>query len=242
MSSERPELSKICKILSQISNSEWVAVKFQEHMSVADIESVRFCEAVHMAQKKNVSLSFDNVCCDGARRCFGWLKNNDIKLAKRLSQKTGMNQDVAYELIKNVPVLNENIVGISLGTNIQGDVYISYVNPESAMKLVRDWQKMTCRNLRVDISGIMSVCGNVAVRSCLGQSISISFGCPDYREYGGIEKEQLVIGLPYNIASSLCSRGSYCSNPVDPLSKSKTEPVSQSKINVVQEKPKKERK
>ena len=212
MSSERPELSKICKILSQISSSDWVAVKFQEHMSVADIESVRFCEAVCKAQKRNVSLSFGNVCCDGARRCFGWLKNNDMKLAKRLSQKTAVNQDVAYELIRSVPVLNEKIVGISLGTNIQGDVYISYASPESAMKLVRDWQKMTSQNLRVEISGIMSVCGNVAVRSSLGQSISISFGCPDSREYGGIEKGQLVIGLPYNIASSLCGTGSYCLN------------------------------
>jgi len=219
MSNEQPTLNHICNRLSQISSSDWVAVKFQEHMSVADAEPVRFCEAVYKAQKKSVALSFDNVCCDGARRCFGWLKNNDMKLAKRLSQKTAIDQDVAYELIKNVPVLNENIVGISLGTNIQGDVYISYANPESAMKLVRDWQKMTSQNLRVEISGIMSVCGNVAVRSCLGQSISISFGCPDSRELGGIEKEQLVIGIPYNIASSLCSRGSYYSNPSDPLSK-----------------------
>jgi uncharacterized protein (DUF169 family) len=208
MSNEQSTLNHICKRLSQISSSDWVAVKFQEQMSAADIEPVRFCEAVYEAQKKNVSLSFDNVCCNGARRCFGWLKNNDMKLAQRLSQKTDMDQDVAYELIRSVPVLNENIVGISLGTNIQGDVYISYASPESAMKLVRAWQKMAIQNLRVVISGIMSVCGNVAVRSCLGQRISISFGCPDSREYGGIGKEQLVIGLPYKIASSLCNLGS----------------------------------
>jgi len=212
MSNEQPTLNHICKRLSQISSSEWVAVKFQRQMSAPDNGPIRFCEAVCKAQKKNVSLSFDNVCCDGARRCFGWLKNNDMKLAQKLSQKTDMDQDVAYELIRSVPVLNENIVGISLGTNIQGDVYISYASPESAMKLVRAWQKMTSQNLCVDISGIMSVCGNIAVRSCLWQRISISFGCPDSIEYGGVEKEQLIIGLPYNIASSLCSRGSYCLN------------------------------
>ena len=106
MSNKELELNQICKMLSHISSSDWVAVKFQEHMSVADIEPVRFCEAVYEAQKKNVSLSFDNVCCDGARRCFGWLKNNDMKLAKRLSQKTAIDQDVAYKLIRSVPVLN----------------------------------------------------------------------------------------------------------------------------------------
>jgi uncharacterized protein (DUF169 family) len=168
MSNEQPTLNHICKRLSQICNSEWVAVKFQEQISSADTEPIRFCEAVYKAQKKSVSPSFNNVCCDGARRCFGWLRNNDIKLAKRPSQKTGMDQDVAYGLIKSVPVLNENIVGISLGANIQGDVYINYTSPESAMKLIRNWQKMTSQNLRGDISGIMSVCGNVAVRSCLG--------------------------------------------------------------------------
>ena len=168
---------------------------------------MRFCEAVHEAQKKNVSLSLNNLCCDGARRCFGWLRNSDKELARRLSQKTNIDQGVAYGLIENVPVLSKNIAGISLGAHIQGDVYISYASPESAMKLIRDWQKMTSQNLRVDISGFMSVCGNVAVKSYLGQCISLSFGCPDSREYGGIEEGQLVIGLPRNIASRLCGIG-----------------------------------
>jgi uncharacterized protein (DUF169 family) len=173
-------------------------------MSAADVGPVRFCEAAYKAQSRNVSLSLDNVCCDGARRCFGWLKSSDMKLAERLSQKTGMDQDLAYQLIRSVPVLNEKIIGISLGKNIQGDVYISYASPESAMRLVRYWQKMTGQNLGTEISCIMSVCGNVAVKSYVDQKISISFGCPDSRENGGIEKSQLVIGLPHNIAFRIC--------------------------------------
>ncbi|MEJ2704738.1 MAG: DUF169 domain-containing protein [Sedimentisphaerales bacterium] len=203
MSNEQSTLNQICKTLSQMSHSSWVAVNFQERISSPAIAPMRFCEAVHEAQKNNVSLSPNNLCCDGARRCFGWLKNRDEELAQRLSPKTNTDQEVAYGLIKKVPVLNKNIVGISLGVDIRGDVYISYVNPESAMRIVRKWQQMTSENLRVDISGIMSVCGNVAVRSHLGQCISLSFGCPDSREYGGIEKGQLVMGLPYNIASKL---------------------------------------
>ena len=205
MSNEQTTLNHICKGLSQISSSDWVAVKFQEQISSANTEPIRFCEAVHKAQKKNISLSSNNVCCDGARRCFGWLKNNDIKLAKSLSKKTGMDQDIAFDLIRSVPVLNKNFISIYLGANIQGDVYISYASPESAMKMVRDWQKMTSNNLRVEVSCFMSVCGNVAVRSYLGRCISISFGCPDSREYGGIERGQLVIGLPHIIASRLCN-------------------------------------
>jgi uncharacterized protein (DUF169 family) len=65
---------------------------------------------------------------------------------------------------------------------------------------------MTGRNLNTEISGIMSVCGNVAVKSYIDQKISISFGCSDSREYGGIERGQLIIGLPHNIASGICSK------------------------------------
>ena len=205
MSKVQPTLNHICKRLSQISCSEWIAVKFQGQLFTPGDGPIRFCEAVYQAHKQNVSLTCDSLCCDGARRCFGWLKNNDMELAQRLSQKTDIGQDSAYELIRSVPVLDKSIIRISLGVDIQGDVFISYASPESAMKLVRNWQKMTRRNLRMDISGIMSVCGNVAVRSYLEQSISISFGCPDSREYGGIKKEQLIIGLPHNIASNLCT-------------------------------------
>ena len=235
-------MNQICKKLSQISGSAWVAIKFEKQISVNNIKPVRFCEAVYRTQNKHISLSPLDVCGDGARRCFGWLKNNDLMLAQRHSEKTGIGQDVACKLIRSVPVLSEKFSGISLGKDTDGDVYISYLPPESEMKLVRYWQIMTGRNLNIEISGMMSICGNVAVRSYIDQKISISFGCPDSREYGGIEKGQLVIGLPYHIASSLCSKYSYCSNPSDLFSKSRTELVSQSKVNIVQEKPKKERK
>jgi uncharacterized protein (DUF169 family) len=67
-------------------------------------------------------------------------------------------------LIRKVPVITEDFSGISLNKDIVGDVYISYASPESAMKLVRSWQKMTGQNLDMEISGIMSICGNVAVK------------------------------------------------------------------------------
>lgn len=208
MAKKELELNLICKRLTKISGSDWVAIKFRKQIPANDIERLRFCEAVSKAKNEQIYLSVCHVCCDGAKRCFGWLKNNDVKLAQGLSKKTGMEQDVAYELIRSVPVLNEKVSGISLGKDIEGDVYISYASPESAMKLIRCWQKMTGRNLNTEISGIMSVCGNVAVKSFTKQKISLSFGCPDSREYGGIENGELVIGIPHNIAFNLCRMSS----------------------------------
>jgi len=204
MLNKKLKLNLICERLTKISDSDWVAIKFKKQISGNNIRPLRFCEAVYKANNENLSLSLNQICCDGARRCFGWLKNKEVKLAKGLSEKTGIEQDAAYELIRSVPVLNEKISGIYLGNDIEGDVYISYAGPESAMKIVRCWQKITSCNLDTEISGIMSVCGNVAVKSFTKQKISISFGCPDSRKYGGIEKGELVVGVPHNIAFSLC--------------------------------------
>jgi len=198
------EIDQVCSQLSRISNSDWVAIKFEKQIPVKNSEPVRFCEAVDIAQSKDISLCPLNVCCDGAKRCFGWLKNYDVKLAQRLSEKAGIAQDSAYELIKSVPVLIDMFSGISLNKHISGDVYISYASPESAMKLVRCWQKATGCNLDTEISSIMSVCGNIAVKSYIDQKISISFGCPDSREYGGIREGQLAIGLPHKVALRIC--------------------------------------
>ena len=204
MSNKEFKLRSICENLSRISDSDWVAIKFEKEIPASDIKHVRFCEAVYKALNVCKSLSFSDICCEGAKRCFGSLKNSDEKLAQRLAEKIGMTQNVSLELIKNVPVLNEKFSGISLGKDIDGDVYISYINPESAMKLIRCWQKTTGNNLNTEISGIMSVCGNVAVKSYNNKNISISFGCPDSREYGCIKEGQLVIGIPRNIALRLC--------------------------------------
>jgi hypothetical protein len=52
MANKELESKQICKILSHISSSDWVAVKFQEHMSVVDIDTARFWEAVYRAQNE----------------------------------------------------------------------------------------------------------------------------------------------------------------------------------------------
>ena len=204
MSNKELDLSSICKKLSIISDSDWVAIKFEKQITSNDTEHFKFCEAVYKVKNRCISLPFNNICCEGAKRCFGWLKNSDEKLAQKLADKIGMTQNISLDLIKRVPVLNEEFSGVSLGKDIDGDVYISYISPESAMKLVRCWQKITGNNLNTEISGIMSVCGNVAVKSYINKNISISFGCPDSREYGSIKEEQLVIGIPHNIALRLC--------------------------------------
>lgn len=186
--------------LEQVTGTQWIGVKFLKCLSVgrdcARCGALRFCEAVHQAGHACIDLSPEIIRCEGAKRAFGWIKNKDEALALHLSEKTGMEGDRARELVRQVPVLGYPYAGVRVGTCANPDVLVTYARPEAAMRLVRLWETATGHSLRADVSSIMAVCGNAVVKAYMSQSISISFGCPDSRQYGGIQPEEMVIAVP----------------------------------------------
>jgi uncharacterized protein (DUF169 family) len=186
--------------LEQVTDTRWIGVKFLKCLS-AGRESVpggvlRFCEAICQAGHTRIDLPPETIRCEGAKRAFGWLKNKDEGLARHLSEKAGIEGDRALELVRQVPVLGYSYAAIHVGDCANPDVLVTYARPEAAMRLVRLWETATGHSLRVDVSSIMGVCGNAVVKAYMSQSISISFGCPDSRQYGGIQPEEMVIAVP----------------------------------------------
>jgi uncharacterized protein (DUF169 family) len=98
-----------CELLKQVTGSIWVAVKFNGGKLSNVVKPLRFCEAIYEAKQKNIILSCSTVGCEGARRCFGWLKNSDKELALKLAEKTGIDMKIAYRLISSVPVINAGV-------------------------------------------------------------------------------------------------------------------------------------
>ncbi|MCF8307820.1 MAG: DUF169 domain-containing protein, partial [Bacteroidales bacterium] len=35
------------------------------------------------------------------------------------------------------------------------------------------------------------------------EDVTVSFGCPESREYGGVNKDEVVVGIPYSLAHKL---------------------------------------
>lgn len=192
--------SSFYELLEQVTDTRWVGVKFLKYLPAKHehfySSTIRFCEAVYRARHGDIDLSPRMICCEGAKRAFGWMKNRDEKLALKLSEKTGINGDRALELIRQVPVLEYPCAGIRLGDCSNPDVLATYIQPEVAMRLVRLWETVVGHSLHVDVSSIMAVCGNAVVKAYMDQAVSISFGCPDSRRYGGIQPEELVIAVP----------------------------------------------
>jgi len=191
--------------LEQMTGTRWVGVKFLNYLSAGRPrvpgDALRFCEAVCRAGPAPLDLSPEMIRCEGAKRAFGWMRNQDEALALHLSEKTGMKGARALELVRQVPVLEYAYAGIRVGECANPDVLITYTRPEAAMRLVRLWETATGHSLRVDVSSIMGVCGNAVVKAYMSQSIRISFGCPDSRQYGGIQPEEMVIAIPTGILS-----------------------------------------
>lgn len=206
-------------LLERMTGTRWVGVTFFPSLP-ADWKGVprapmRFCEAVCQAHEGGIDLRPSSICCEGAKRAFGWARSENRALVHHLSEKTGMSEDRARELVRQVPVLRDSCAGVRVGGGTRPDVLITYVRPEMAMWMVRSWEIAMGRGLQADISSIMAVCGNAVVKAYTNQSITISFGCPDSRQYGGIQPEEMVVAVPAGLLNRLAGAGK--SEP--PLSK-----------------------
>jgi uncharacterized protein (DUF169 family) len=65
------------------------------------------------------------------------------------------------------------------------------------MRFLNVYQRVFGEKLKVELSGFAAVCGNVAVKAYVDKKVSLSFGCEDSRQYGGISRDRLIVGIPY---------------------------------------------
>lgn len=183
----------------------WCGVKFGPEAggTYRSVEGpMPFCQAVMESRKDPLVLTRESMGCPGGSRSLGWA-DDDEALAQAMAGKTDMDLETARAIIRRTPRLNAGIGQVVVGTRETPDVIISYAQPEAAMKLVREWQRLYGNLLPLETSGFMSVCGMVAVRAYRTGKLCLSFGCPDSRRHSGIGRDRLVVGLTRQQASGL---------------------------------------
>ena len=83
------------KRFEQNSGVKWVPVTFHSNKTAIPcnrlVKPLRFCEAIAVSRDEELTFTSEMLCCDGAKRCFGWLEDKDSELAARLTDKSGMN-------------------------------------------------------------------------------------------------------------------------------------------------------
>jgi len=180
----------------------WTKVKFYKEMpdnsDYETMEGVRFCEAIVKARLSPVILKGSDISCAGAKYVFGWDHRVGKEIINACCEKRHISLSIAKSILLASPQLEVSPAAIELNTDGKPDLYISYPQPEQFMNLLKVFQQYKGENLTVNLSSIMGVCGNVAVKTYLEGKISISFGCDDSREYGRISRDRLAVGIPYS--------------------------------------------
>jgi uncharacterized protein (DUF169 family) len=186
----------------------WIGVKFYygnlPDCNVNSLKDTRFCEAVTRSLVHPVLLRPGDLNCHGARYVFGWDETVKAEMKERFQHQEGFSESQAKELVRNLPKLNGSLKGIGLNLkNSPPDLVLSYLQPGQVMKLLRSYQVLYGKPLNVDLSSIVSVCGHVAVEAVVKKHIALSFGCRDSREYGGITRDRVAVGVPIEVAKAL---------------------------------------
>jgi uncharacterized protein (DUF169 family) len=199
------------KGIQRLLGVAWTTVKFylsdEAAPDVRAARDLRFCEAILESRSGPLVLRPDAVSCPGAKYVFGWDRNCRDEISAELVTRRGMEADAAENLISQVPVLTRPPVAIGLNSDDLPDLIVSYCQPPTAMDLLKLWQsEFGGGNLPSRFSSILSVCGNVSVGSYLSSEVSLSFGCDDAREFAGIGRDRLVIGIPYPLIGKLLAR------------------------------------
>ena len=88
---------------------------------------------------------------------------------------------------------------IRISRNAESDLYIFYLSPMECMRLMQAYQKRYQRNLEMDTSGVMPICGQCSVRPYTEGSMIFSLGCRDSRDRGGIGDDKIAIGAPSKV-------------------------------------------
>ena len=172
---------------------------------------VRFCEAVHLSFNHPIKLISENVICPGARRSLGFYRN-DKDLAQFISGNNAIPVEFIEGALEEIPKLSQ-IDSVILGMDRENeqarnpDLLIAYVKPEVITRIMHQLAREK-RKARISPFSLLSVCGNVFANCYLNNRISVSFGCPESRRYGGVENDEVIIGIPYSEVHLLaCSAG-----------------------------------
>ncbi|MFB0506604.1 MAG: DUF169 domain-containing protein [Thermodesulfobacteriota bacterium] len=166
-------------------------------------KETRFCEAISQSWSSNSLLPKGCINCMGANYVFGWEENIRDKVIENFQRKRKISLRDATSIVKGLPTMEVDPTAIDLNGEESPDLLVAYLQPQQCMRLLTVYQGIFGKKLKVEMSNFAAICGGVAVEAYLTGRISLSFGCEDSRQYGGISRDRLIVGIPYALAHKL---------------------------------------
>ncbi len=165
-------------ILTEISGTHWVAVKFYSGKPQGTKISapVTFCAAAARGITEPSLLKVSSIPCRGARYAFNvsgakapLMREFSPSRLKRLVNP--LSRVLCPQRLKFSPAY--------VGFNLPGsaDLYLSFMLNESANELAQAWTQVTGKKLNCSLSGAMSFCSEGAATALNSGKPSLSLGC-----------------------------------------------------------------
>ncbi|MBA7548025.1 hypothetical protein ES705_40471 [subsurface metagenome] len=170
-------------------------------------KQMKLCEALNYSFNVPIQMNKNNLDCPGARRSIGYDKDN-YKLAKTISRKNGIPVSFITDALSNIPAFKDDVNHVNLGITeemeeiLPPDLFIMYVQPSKITEIMHLLAKQKIQPSIPDYS-LLSICGNVFANCYINQLLSISFGCPESRKNGGVDDNEVIVGIPYPYAKYL---------------------------------------
>lgn len=171
-------------------------------------KKMRFCEAVNHSFNIPLLLKNSSLSCKGSQRSMGLL-NSDKELINHISNESKIPEHTISEALLDIPVFEKPVENIYLGILpemediISPDMFILQIKPKATMELIKLYILKINAVPIIKPYPFLSVCGNILVGSLKQKQMSISFGCPESRRYGGVNDDNVIVGIPYNICNKL---------------------------------------
>ncbi|NBC83992.1 MAG: hypothetical protein GVY19_11530 [Bacteroidetes bacterium] len=195
--------------LKNILGNRCSAINFNGQISAINIpdKKMKLCEALNYSFVVPIQINTNKIGCPGARRSTG-IDTDSEKLASFISDNTKIPVPFIMEAFENIPTLDSTFSHINLGITedaeqlLPPDIFVAYVAPSRITRIMHVFAQ---QNIQVAIPpySLLSVCGNVIANTYINKTPSISFGCPESRKHGGVQNDEVVIGIPVNMVKHL---------------------------------------
>ncbi|MCK5838717.1 MAG: DUF169 domain-containing protein [Bacteroidales bacterium] len=187
-------LNQIQNLLGEKQTSIKInGVHFKDYNSPK--KPIRFCEAVVSSLQSPLIIRKDDIDCLGAQRSFGF-NRDDKKLTAQISEETNIPIRFILNALNEIPVINHPVKNIILGSSEKPDVTIAFLKPDKITQLTLLYAAYFEEKPLITPYFFMSVCGNIFAQTYNTGKISISFGCPESRKFGGILEDEVIVGIP----------------------------------------------
>jgi len=182
----------------------WVPIKLHRNAALgSQPRKMSLCEAVSVARRSPLTLAPDSVNCPGALYSLGWDQHSDTTAVMALLRANNISAPTAGRLLESVHRLDGQVQAISLGTEAQPDMIISYAQPQAVMDVLFDYQQLKGEAPALEMPCVLSVCGSGVAKAAQTGDIAISFGCQEARDRAGITRDRLVVVVPYHLVEQL---------------------------------------